>query len=310
MAGPEESVVAFHGPPRSRRRFSPGDLIRLIGGALIVVAGLLVATLGRSTANGLEADIARQVAHLPTRVAEGLLALAQMLATLVPLVAAGYLLARRRFALVAQLVLAGAVALGVMALIEARIDSGQLGQVLDEFTSARGLVTEVFPSAGFVAAATAIVGVAAPWMSRRWRRTAWGSIALLVVLRLATSVVPAGDVLLAVGVGWVVGSLALLLFGSPNLEPSPAEVTEALRRAGLDPRDMTRTGERGARPAYHVVESSGRRSFVKLRTPEDRDADFLSRLYHAARFRAVPGQPVRLPETPDRARGVPAPSRS
>ncbi len=175
-----------------------------------------------------------------------------------------------------------------------------------QFASARGLVTDAFPSSGYVAAATAAVTFAAPWMSRRWRRTAWGGIGLLVVLRLATRVVPAGDVLLAVGVGAVVGSLALLLFGSPNLEPSPEEVTDALRGVGLDPRRVSRTDERKGRPAYHVVESSGRRSFVKLRTPEDRDADFLSRVLPGGAVPdRPPGQPVRVLEAPDRARGLP-----
>jgi uncharacterized membrane protein YbhN (UPF0104 family)/tRNA A-37 threonylcarbamoyl transferase component Bud32 len=271
----------------SRRRFSPGDVLRLLVGVGIALLGLFVALVGRSTANGLEADIARLLARVPKRVVDGMLALAQMLATLVPLVAVVVLLVRRRFALVAQVAGAAAVAFAATVGIDAGLEERRLGQVLDALASAHGMFSGAFPSSAYLAAATATVCTAAPWMSRRWRRAAWTGIALLAVVRLLTIVVPTGDLLLAVGVGAVVGSVTLLLFGAPNPEPSPAELVAALRRAGIEPERVERSGERAGHPSYHVLDRTGRWSFVKLRMPEDRDADFLSRVYRAARFRTA-----------------------
>ncbi|HET9541000.1 MAG TPA: lysylphosphatidylglycerol synthase transmembrane domain-containing protein [Candidatus Limnocylindria bacterium] len=277
---------AFTGPP-ARRRFSPSDVLRLLVGLAVLLVGLVLAVWGRSTAGGLEADIARQAARLPSRLLDALLAVGQMMAALVPLLVLGGLLARRRFRLAAQLGLVGGLAVACVVALDAAIGHGEVGQVLREFASAEGLVSGAFPSAGYLAAATAAVTFAAPWMTRRWRRTAWTGVVILVGLRVLAGVVPAGDLLLAVGVGITIGSLGLLVFGAPNPEPSPEELCAALQRVGIQPQRVQRSSERGTRPAYHVLDAGGKWTYVKVRTPEDRDADLLNRAYRAARFRSA-----------------------
>jgi glycosyltransferase 2 family protein len=271
----------------TRRRFSPGDVLRLLTGILVVAAGLAMALVGRSTAGGLELDVARQVKRLPDRFVDGLLIAIQLLGVMVPLVGFGYLLVRRRFALVVQLIVTGGVAAAVADGLAVQLEDHLLGPELARLAEVRGVFGGSFPSPGFVAGLTALVTFGAPWMTRRWRQASWLAIAIVVLARLTSSVLPFGEVVIALGVGMIVGSAGLLCFGSPNPEPSPDELDQALSAVGIDAPQVVRSHERGVRPAYHVREPDGRTSFVKLRTPEDRDADFLSRLYRAARFRSV-----------------------
>ncbi len=254
---------------------------------MVVGAGLTMALVGRSTAGGLELDVARQVTRLPDRFVDGVLVAIQLLGLLVPLVGFGYLLARRRIALVAQLLLTGGVAAAVADGLAVLLEDRLLGPELARLSDVSGVLGGSFPSPGFVAGMTALVTFGAPWMTRRWRQASWTAIAIVVLARLISSAVPLGEVLIAVGIGMIVGSAGLLCFGSPNPEPPPDELDRALSSIGIDAVEVTRSHERAVGPAYHVREAEGRTSFVKLRTPEDRDADFLSRLYRAARFRSV-----------------------
>jgi undecaprenyl-diphosphatase len=257
-------------------------------GLVVTAIGLLLTTIGRLTIRGVQADLAIALARLPNRVEDGLLAIAQILASLVPSVATVYMLLHRRFRLFLTLVGVGLVAIVVMAVFDTVVQDRRLAEVLADFntTAGGGFVGRSFPSSSYVAAATAIVTVASPWLSRSWRRAAWIGIAVIVLLRLTVSIVPAVDVLLALGVGTVVGSLALLLLGSPTSEPDAVELVEALRRSGFDPAELVRTHERAGGPSYRMVGVDGRRCFVKLRTPHDRDADLLNRLYRSLRFRS------------------------
>jgi uncharacterized membrane protein YbhN (UPF0104 family) len=284
-----EPGVAVSGVRHKRRRFSPGDIMRLMVGVVVTLVGLVLTTIGRLTIRGVQADLALALSRLPNRLEDGLLAIAQILASLVPTVATVYMLFLRRFRLFFTLVGVGLITIVAMASFDAVVQDRRLAEVLADFnsTAGGGFIGRSFPSSSYVAAATAIVTVASPWLSRHWRRAAWGGIAVIVLLRLTVSVVPAVDVLLALGVGTIVGSLALLLLGSPSSEPHAVELVDALRRSGFDPVEVTRTEDRAGGPSYHMTDATDRRCFVKLRTPHDRDADLLNRLYRAIRFRSA-----------------------
>ena len=285
-AAATKPVATFR--PSRRRRFSPGDVLRLLIGIGLCLVGLLLMSIGRQTLRGFEEDLASALARLPNPVEDGLLAVAQMLAAVVPIVAIGYLLIQHRYRLLLQLVAAAVVAASAMVVADALLRDERLVDLLKQFdTGNGGIFARWFPSSWYVSQAVAIVTTAAPWMTRRWRQAAWLAVSAVVVLRLAVGSTPTLDVVLALGDGTVVGSLALMLFGSPNPEPQPDELAEALHRTGHDPALVVRTHDRTASPTYQVTDGDGRRLFVKLRTPDDRDADLLNRLYRAARFRDV-----------------------
>ena len=282
-----DGVEVFDPPPR-RRAFSPGDTVRLIVGVLLVAGGWLLTELGRSTIAGIERDLVSAFRRLPDELERPILGTAQLVASLVPLVVLVALLVTRRWRRAALLLLAAVSASVGIALIDGLVLEPRLSDLLT-ITQTRDelfVVDRAWPDSQFIASTTAVVTVAAPWLSRRWKQALWGMVGLIVVLRLVAVALPALDVVMALGVGTVVGSLVLLLFGSPTNEPQPAELVDALRGASFDPVDIQRAEPRDGALRYDVVERDGTELVVRLRTPDEEDADLLNRFYRGLRYRA------------------------
>jgi undecaprenyl-diphosphatase len=83
-----------------------------------------------------------------------------------------------------------------------------------------------------------------------------------------------------------VGSLVLLIFGSPSPEPGPGELIDAVRSLGLRPRRIERLDRIAAVVYYGLTEIDASPYIISLRTPDERDADLLDRTYRGLRFRA------------------------
>ena len=92
--------------------------------------------------------------------------------------------------------------------------------------------------------------------------------------------------------GVVVGSLALVVFGAPNRAPETAELVRQLQQLVPDLAVLQQLSSAGGALTYRIADRSERASFVKLRTPDDRSADYLARLYRSVRLR---GEDVERP---------------
>jgi uncharacterized membrane protein YbhN (UPF0104 family)/tRNA A-37 threonylcarbamoyl transferase component Bud32 len=278
--------VEVFSPPRARRPFAASDLLRLVVGIALVLVGIVVARALQSTVEGIEADLAEVLARLPDGVRSLVLSLAQVITSLVPAVAAVVLLVRRRWKVALLLILTGVLADVAMSAIDVVVIKQNLHDVLARLQAEDSVRTATYPSSYVLASTVAVVTVAAPWLSRGWRRVLWWGVGLLVVLRLLAVTYPAFDLVLSLGVGTVVGALVLLVFGSPNREPAADELITALRGLGVDPARIARLSALGSQLRYHVVERDGAELGVALRTPDERDADLLDRAYRGLRFQA------------------------
>ena len=78
----------------------------------------------------------------------------------------------------------------------------------------------------YVASITAAITAAAPWMPRLWRRVAWASLAVLVVVRLLLGSNLPAELVLALALGVAAGSGVLFLLGSPNRQPTGRQIVE------------------------------------------------------------------------------------
>lgn len=283
---PLDADVELFAPPPAQRTFSPGDVVRLLVGVLLVLGGAMVATLAQSTIEGIEQDLLEAFARLPDRFERVVLSAAQLVTSVVPTVALVVLLVRRRFRTAGLLVLASAAASIAMVVADAVVIDRELAAVLDALRAEESLADSAYPNSQVIASTVAVVTVAAPWLSRRWKRALWTGVALLVLLRLVAVAQPAFDLVVALGVGTVVGSVVLLVFGSPTRQPRPDELLAALRAAGYDPRVIRPPEPVGSAVRYEVVEGDGTVHAVHLRTPDERDAELLNRWYRGIRYRA------------------------
>jgi undecaprenyl-diphosphatase len=275
--------------PRHRER-SASDVLRLLLAVLLLGAGLVVHTWGRNTVLGAEADIVLAYERLPNRLAELINGLAWIIAAALPTFALLVLLLMRQFRRAAALFIGGTVALLAMVALDSVMNERS---VIDAVETQLGhpinLDSRNFATSPLLASVVAMVVIASSWLSQRWQRALWGGVVVLTLLRVVASGSPPLDLIIAVAVGLALGSLALVVFGSPSTDPSGGELVRLLRNVG-DPAAIvqTRTNGRSASPlSYLVTMRDGTLRDLRLRTPHDRSADLLERLWRYVRLRSI-----------------------
>ena len=283
MSSPPVAVRAWPLVSSSRYRH-PGDVIRLIGGIVLLGCSLAASAAALRWLLGPAAPVVDGLG--PTRrVTTGLVQVSCLAAAAVVVAAT---LRRRRFRLLAGLAVGAVVA----AAIETGIFSLFGGQHPDALTDnlARGswLAGAAFPGPPLIASAAAVVVAAAPWLSRPWRQAAWLTLLLVAAARLLTGTVLPMELILAIATGVTVGAAVLVAFGVPDRRMGPDGVAAALRGAGMAvetvrPAEVTARGSR----KFAAVAADGRRLFVKALGSDQRDADLLYRAYRAVRLRNV-----------------------
>ena len=280
--------VELFDPPPAHTRFAPGDVLRLVVGALAFVVAIIVGSYATATVDGIETDIVDGIAELPDPVEQVLIGTAQLFATAVPLIALAVVLLKRRWRILGHVWLASILsALALESTIRFIDDRDATASIRARAELAdTTLVAADFPTTAYLASAIAAATVAAAYVPRRWRRAIWGWIWVLVVLRFLGPGQPPLDILVAASIGSLVGALLLIAIGSPSIEPTGDDLVDGLRSTHLDPVRIDRLGASNGSVRYRVVCRSGDDVFVKLRTPDDHDWDLLHRTYRAIRLRS------------------------
>ncbi|HEY3140543.1 MAG TPA: lysylphosphatidylglycerol synthase transmembrane domain-containing protein [Acidimicrobiales bacterium] len=264
---------------------SAADVLRLIIAAALLAIGLVAATWGRNTVLGIEADVVSAYARLPRRLADGLTGVAWIVAGALPLVALVLLLVRRRYQAAAALVVGSIVAgLAMVALDGLLNDRSVIKAVETELGHPIQLNANGFATSQLLASVIAMAVIGSSWLSRRWRRALWSAVAVLTLLRVLSSGEPPLDVIIAFAVGLAVGSLALVVFGSPSFDPDGPALLGLLRRF-IRPRRIEQT-QSSSPLVYLVTTDSDEKLELRLRTPTDRSADLLDRLWRFVRLRS------------------------
>jgi undecaprenyl-diphosphatase len=130
-------------------------------------------------------------------------------------------------------------------------------------------------------------------MQRRWRKVAWASLWIAVILRLTIGSNLPADLIIAIGLGWAIGSAILLLFGSPNRAPTGPQIIDALRRSSLDPAELhaASVDARGSTP-YFVLTRDGNRLFLKALSTDERSSDLMFRAYRKLLLKNIGDEPA------------------
>jgi uncharacterized protein (TIRG00374 family) len=275
---PVETLVA----PRRRVR-SAGDVLRLLAGLALVGVGLSVAAWAKNTVGGIEEDVTRNFARLPDRIEEALAGVALVISAALPILACLVLVVRRRYVLTASLALAAWVAATVMDLLGGVL--ADRGLIVQDGAGEVDLGSPGFATSPLIASTVAIVVIVSPRLTIRWRRVFWAAVGLLVIMRIVGASAPPLDVLIALGVGLVVGALALVAVGAPSLDPDGPALTRMLREAHIDPTRIEQIHTSGGVLTYRVWRAGLPTLLLSLRTPHDRSAELLERLWRRIRYR-------------------------
>jgi glycosyltransferase 2 family protein len=284
MSGHPVAAAAERVLPSSRYRH-PGDVIRLIAGSILLLVSLVASKAATRWLLGPDAAVGGITFGPASDVLTGIVQVAYVAAAALVVAAA---LWHRRFRLLLGLAAGAAVAAGVAEGILLLLGDRHPAALTDNLAHGSWLASAAFPGPLLIAGAVAVIVAASPWLSRPWRRAAWLTLLLVVVIRLVTGTVLPMELLLAFATGLTVGAAVLVAFGVPDRRIGPAEIAEALRVAGL-PAASVRPADvvsKGSRP-FAAAGADGQRWFIKALGSDQRDADLLYRAYRAVRLRNV-----------------------
>ena len=267
---------------------SPSDLLRLVLALVVVAMGLLVTFGAREPLGDMERDVLALFDGLPGVLRRFIVGVIQVIAIATPIASVVTLAVLRRWRTLLLALLAGVVADLLVYGVEQAADRIRPASI-DAAERADSWIAETsYPSSAYLAGIAAAVTVIAPAMPRRWRRWAWGALAIVGLGRVVSGTGLAVDLIAAVASGWAVGLAVLLAFGVRDRRPSREDVRAALEGAGLAIDDLraAHVDARGSTP-YFATLANGDAGFVKVVSSEERSADLLFRLYRAVRLEHV-----------------------
>jgi uncharacterized protein (TIRG00374 family) len=262
----------------------PLDIVRLILASLTLVICGALAFRHPDTVRSVSVDLVALVARLPRWVRDLLLGATQLAAIVVPMVMLARLVRTRRLLLTA--VGAAAVAAGLMALLQGRLDAAVPHRVQEATLQSSWVAGAAFPSGAYLAGLTAGIVVLEPILSRGWRRTALVAVGIGALCRIVTAVAAPLNVAITLSLGAVVGSAILAAFGSPRRTASRRAVLAGLTSAGFPAVTIEPYTERKTQARTFVAATGGgKRAFVKLLGHDERSADLLYRGLKALRVK-------------------------
>ncbi len=279
-------------PGRRARVRSPVDVLRLIVGAVLVVAGVATANLFDSALLGLSDDGSEAIDDLPAwarDVPSTVLAVALVIFVAGALIASLVTTRYRRLATMGISVAAAmTLSVGIGELVYSVVDT-DVQRALDGATTTWRIGrSSGWSSAGdpLLAGAVAMLAVSGSFVSRVVTRRFGAIVAAYVAVSTVTSGVPAVGLIADVGAGLLVASATLLAFGRHDLAPDANDITSALAAIGIELDRIERRSDRadGFNPWVGVT-ADGDSIFIKAFGRDERSADLLLRSGRWIRFR-------------------------
>jgi undecaprenyl-diphosphatase len=279
------TAVEINVPDQAVTVRSPTDALRLLVALAVAVVTTIIALLFPDLLGDLADDLDMLLEGSGEATAQFVALIASAAVLAAPLVLLAYFLGRREYKRTGILILAAfvaavaTVAVGRLLLGAARTDG-----------AAAGTVAAYYP---YVAAMTAAITAAAPWMPRRWQRVAWSALVALVVVRLVVGTGFPAELTLAMSIGVAAGAGSLFALGSPNRRPTGPQIVATLQRSGIPVArlDAADVDARGSTP-FLAEAADGTHLFVKVLSTDERSADLLFRLYRKLRLKNVGDEPA------------------
>ncbi|HEX2784068.1 MAG TPA: lysylphosphatidylglycerol synthase transmembrane domain-containing protein [Ilumatobacteraceae bacterium] len=271
----------------STRYQHPGDVIRLIGSGILLVAALVAVAIGKDRLLGEDATTIGGV-EPSTAVGRLLVGLVQAAAIIVALAVVVAVLRRRRYRLLGSLVVGAVLAGALMRAFDAIVDRTDPVDLAANVERGGWLAGAAFPGATLLAGAVAVAVIVTRWLTAPWRRATWIALTVVAAARLVSGTILPMQLVIAFALGATVGNGLLVAFGAPDRRLGPDDVVAALQAGGFPAVSavVAAVGGKGARP-FIVTNAEGERFFVKILGQDQRDADLLYRAYRFLRLRNV-----------------------
>ncbi len=140
----------------------------------------------------------------------------------------------------------------------------------------------------------AVLTVSGPWLPARWRHWWWALLLAFVPIHLVVSAIVPARALLGLAVGWLVGSLVVLVVGTPALEVPLEAAVRAMARRGFVVSRLTvlRPAGRGPLVLLAGCEEPDRAAVVELYGPHQRSGGTLRQLWIKLRLRDTETGPL------------------
>jgi uncharacterized protein (TIRG00374 family) len=146
----------------------------------------------------------------------------------------------------------------------------------------------------WIAMLAAVLTVSGPWLPARWRHWWWALLLAFVPIHLIVSAVVPDRAVLGLAVGWVVGSLVVLVVGTPALEVPLDGAVRAMARRGFLVSGLTVIRPAGPGPLVLSAASaeSDAAAVIELYGPHQRSGGTLRQLWGKLRLRGSETAPL------------------
>ena len=140
----------------------------------------------------------------------------------------------------------------------------------------------------------AVLTVSGPWLPARWRHWWWALLLAFVPIHLVVSAIVPARALLGLAVGWLVGSLVVLVVGTPALEVPLEAAVRAMAKRGFVVSRLTvvRPAGRGPLVLLAGCEEPDGEAVVELYGPHQRSGGALRQLWIKVRLRDTETGPL------------------
>ncbi|PTR28688.1 uncharacterized protein (TIRG00374 family) [Rhodococcus sp. OK519] len=213
--------------PLARRT---SDILRVVFALIFLGAVIAGSVITRSEWDALETSVSDIVGILSPEVSDTVYLLYGIAIFALPFAILIQLIVGRRWKL-----LAGYAAAGLIAGIALSFTGSGLAAPrwhLDVSDRLNTFLSQFLDDPRWIAMLAAVLTVSGPWLSKRWRRLWWALLLLFAPIHLVvSSIVPARS-MLGLAVGYLVGTVIVLLVGTPALEVPLESAVEALHRLG------------------------------------------------------------------------------
>ncbi|PJI93920.1 lysylphosphatidylglycerol synthase transmembrane domain-containing protein [Luteimicrobium subarcticum] len=276
------------GPLDRPRRFRTHDQTRVGVALLFVVAAVVVRIVGRSTWDLSLHDLAQILARMPDAVLDVVRgAFAGVVVVVVLWVLVGLAVRRR---------IAGALGALVAALVSAVVAQALVvAGVLIADPVLRGTTLHLVLDPRSLAAFAGAVAVARPWLGRGPRLACVTLLALCAPVLLIAGGTQLASLFLAITLGNLVGTVVLLVAGSPSSRLPAIHVLHDLERRGLDVTALRVEPAQHGPFVAHVSLVDGTALRLEVLSDDDRTLDAFSRLRRTVMLRR-PGDAQRFPQ--------------